>query len=135
MTPEQRERLVKLLGMLGSDHVGERAVAARKVEEHRAEIGSGWEEIVGSVATAAPPVAEADPLQTDGIDRKLPRDLLDGYADRLSTWEKSFLGDMAARAKAGQSFSDGQKRKLFDIATAMSNPPRPKHRPFGMGGA
>ena len=35
LQPEYRERFIPLLGMLGSDFDGERATAARMVEEHR----------------------------------------------------------------------------------------------------
>jgi hypothetical protein len=44
--PDYRRRLVSLLGMLGSDHDGERATAARMVEEHRRKCGLSWAEIV-----------------------------------------------------------------------------------------
>ena len=42
----QRERLVKLLGMLGSHHAGERANAAQLVEQHRAVLGLTWDELI-----------------------------------------------------------------------------------------
>jgi hypothetical protein len=41
-----RERLIKLLGMLGSAHEGERANAALKVEQHRAELDLAWPELI-----------------------------------------------------------------------------------------
>jgi hypothetical protein len=42
----QRDRLVKLLGMLGSQHDGERANAAQLVEQHRAALGLTWDELI-----------------------------------------------------------------------------------------
>jgi hypothetical protein len=42
----KRDLLVKALGMLGSDHDGERANAALVVERLRAEIGMPWEELI-----------------------------------------------------------------------------------------
>jgi hypothetical protein len=41
-----RERLVKALGMLGSDHAGERANAAIAVEKQRAKLGMTWDELI-----------------------------------------------------------------------------------------
>jgi hypothetical protein len=41
-----RELLVKALGMLGSDHDGERANAARFVENLRARLGMTWDELI-----------------------------------------------------------------------------------------
>ena len=42
----QRELLVKSLGMLGSDHPGERANAAVVVEKQRTQIGMTWDELI-----------------------------------------------------------------------------------------
>jgi hypothetical protein len=47
----QRDRLVKLLGMLGSNQDGERATAAKMVEEHRVAIGLMWDELIIPAAT------------------------------------------------------------------------------------
>jgi type IV secretory pathway VirB10-like protein len=41
-----RELLVKALGMLGSEHVGERAAAALIVEKHRVKLGMCWDELI-----------------------------------------------------------------------------------------
>jgi hypothetical protein len=43
---EVRELLVKALGMLGSDHAGERDSAARTVEKQRARLNMGWDELI-----------------------------------------------------------------------------------------
>jgi len=42
----QRERLVKLLGMLGSNLAGERENAAVAVEKHRRILGMSWDELI-----------------------------------------------------------------------------------------
>ena len=41
-----RELLVKALGMLGSDHDGERANAARFAEKQRTQLGMTWDELI-----------------------------------------------------------------------------------------
>jgi hypothetical protein len=40
-------KLAKVLGMLGSDHEGERAAAARRAEALRKKLGVAWDDIVG----------------------------------------------------------------------------------------
>lgn len=50
LQPEFRERFIRLLRMLGSDFDGERATAARMVEEHRRRCGLTWGELVIPVA-------------------------------------------------------------------------------------
>src|SRR5262249_32470679 len=41
-----RDLLVKALGMLGSEHAGERASAALIVEKQRARLGMTWDELI-----------------------------------------------------------------------------------------
>ena len=52
-----RERLVKALGMLASDHAGERDNAALVVEQQRKKLGLTWEELIISAADAESKVA------------------------------------------------------------------------------
>ena len=41
-----RELLIKALGMLGSEHAGERANAALVVERKRKQLGMMWDELI-----------------------------------------------------------------------------------------
>jgi hypothetical protein len=43
LTRTDRERLAKLLGMLGSQHAGERDNAALAIERLRRELGLSWD--------------------------------------------------------------------------------------------
>jgi transcriptional regulator with XRE-family HTH domain len=43
---EQRARLVKLLGMLGSESEGERATAAKKADDFRESLGLTWSNLI-----------------------------------------------------------------------------------------
>ena len=45
---EPRDLLVKALGMLGSDHAGERAAAALVAEKQRVKLGMSWGELIVS---------------------------------------------------------------------------------------
>jgi hypothetical protein len=52
MSALDRERLARLLGMLGSDHDGEALAAARMAERLRRQAGTTWFEILASPAPA-----------------------------------------------------------------------------------
>ena len=54
MTATERRRLARILGMLGSEHAGERASAALQAEAFRKRHAMTWEEML-----AIPPVEEA----------------------------------------------------------------------------
>jgi hypothetical protein len=43
---KSRDLLIKALGMLGSEHAGERAAAALKVEEQLKRLGLTWEQLI-----------------------------------------------------------------------------------------
>jgi hypothetical protein len=58
LTPDLLDRLTKLLGMLGSAHDGERAVATRKAHELIRRHGLTWSEVLNATTTSssyAPP--------------------------------------------------------------------------------
>lgn len=46
LSEQDRLRLVRLLGMLGSDHAGERDNAARLAEQIRRENGATWDDLL-----------------------------------------------------------------------------------------
>lgn len=46
LTQVERKRLIGLLGMLGSEHAGERDTAARMVEKFRVDHGIKWEDLL-----------------------------------------------------------------------------------------
>jgi hypothetical protein len=46
LTKTDRERLTKLLGMLGSEHAGERDNAARAIERLLREHGLSWDDLL-----------------------------------------------------------------------------------------
>jgi hypothetical protein len=46
LQPDYRDRLVKLLGKLGSDNDAERAIAARLADERRARCGLTWHDLI-----------------------------------------------------------------------------------------
>ncbi len=48
MTPADRAKLARILGMLGSEHAGERASAALQAEAFRKRHGMTWEEMLAA---------------------------------------------------------------------------------------
>jgi hypothetical protein len=68
MTPADRQHLARILGMLGSDHAGERAAAGMQAEAFRKKHGLSWEEMLSPAAiepepTAAKPEADWPPYE------------------------------------------------------------------------
>ena len=86
-----RDRLAKLLGMMGSAHDGEVVAAARQAERMRAEAGLTWQQIM--VPTLPPPPKR----QNTGTVGEAVEFLLDRQ-DLLTEWERDFVGDIG-RAK------------------------------------
>jgi hypothetical protein len=60
LTPDVLERLIKLLGMLGSAHDGERAAAGRKADELLRRYGLTWSDILLVAAASSAPPPEPD---------------------------------------------------------------------------
>ena len=78
-----RERLSKLLGMLGSSHDGEVVAAARQAERLRAEAGLTWGEIV---VPRLPPPPQRPNVRTVAAAAAFVLD----HADALTPWERDF---------------------------------------------
>jgi hypothetical protein len=82
-----RERLAKLLGMMGSAHDGEVVAAARQAERLRAEAGLTWVDIVVR-RLPAPPQRRNDDTVADAIDFVIKHEVV------LTDWERGFVGDL-----------------------------------------
>jgi hypothetical protein len=76
-----RDRLSKLLGMLGSAHEGEVVAAARQAERLRAEAGLTWGEIV---VPRLPPLPHGRNVRTVPAAAAFVLD----HADSLTEWER-----------------------------------------------
>lgn len=86
-----RDRLARVLGMLGSAHDGEALAAARQAERLRAEAGLTWNEIV-IPRPAAPPQARQVKSVTDAIRFVLQ------HGDLLTAWERDFVRSIATQS-------------------------------------
>ena len=78
LPPELADRLVKLLGMVGSEHDGEALNAARLADKVVREAGLTWKDVLGTVN-----------LDLDAISKSCFEIMLSGMA--LTYHERSFL--------------------------------------------
>jgi len=78
-----RERLAKLLGMLGSAHDGEVIAAARQAERLRQGAGLTWDDIV---QPTLPPPSRVQRADTLGAAMAFVLD----HEDALTPWEREF---------------------------------------------
>lgn len=109
MTPAQREKLAKLLGMMGSSFDGEVLAAARAASALVRGAGLTWVDVLSTASPVLPPRkpgAEGCPWQA------IAEECLD-YVDNLNDWEIDFLESISWRTK---ELTPKQARKLAQIA-------------------
>ena len=82
-----RDRLAKLLGMMGSAHDGEVVAAARQVERLRADAGLTWPEIL---VPRLPPPQRGQNVRTfaEAVDFVIEHEFM------LTAWERGFVRDL-----------------------------------------
>lgn len=106
LAPADIERFGKLLGMLGSDHDGERAAAAAMATRFLQQRGLSWSEFVSSVL-AVPSLGTSAPLPH----RSTARECL-AIVGIWTAKELSFLRNMEIRRQAP---TPGQAEWLADL--------------------
>jgi hypothetical protein len=120
MEAKERERVIKLIGMLGSAFDGERANAAGMLssiaEKHRMTINELMElayAVPGKPGTVPPPPPEPDFTDIDQANDLLK--MLGRIAERpdmasrvLTTWEINFSTDVSGRYSADYELSEKQ---------------------------
>jgi hypothetical protein len=106
-----RERLARLLGLLGSDHAGERDNAGRAAHHLVQQHGITWYDVV---VTHPPPDTDAD---TDpiGVDWRRTAAACLRYPHLLNAWEAGFL----ARLMRFPRLSCKQRAILLKIALRL----------------
>src|SRR4051812_18279276 len=122
LPPDKRTRLVRLLGMLGSDFDGERAAAAAKADELVRDLGLTWDAVVASPALAPPPpppppVPPPSSNWTGWTGWRRPAHQRAAGAclrapTRWTAWERKFL----ASVEAQPSISEKQRAILAELA-------------------
>jgi hypothetical protein len=91
LAASDRERLARLLGMLGSDHPGERDNAARAAHRLVQQHSTTWFDVV-----VTPPPPDTDDPDTDpiGADWRRMAAACSRYPDLLNRWEAGFLAEL-----------------------------------------
>lgn len=70
-----RARLIALLGMLGSEHAGERDAAALQAEALRKRLGMSWEEMVGKTMFLQPGIKTVYVNREVVVEREVVREV------------------------------------------------------------
>ena len=91
LTEADRDRLAKLLGLLGSDHLGERDNAARAAHRLVQQHGITWFDII--IPGVPPPDADQDDDPVCGDWRRTAAACC-RYRHLLNRWEAEFLGGL-----------------------------------------
>jgi hypothetical protein len=95
LDPRNLERLVKLLGMLGSNHDGERAAAALKANALVREHGLVWSDVIPTPhADHRPNNAGAENQDDQTIGWRTMRDFCAQRSNLLRSREQEFIDDI-----------------------------------------
>jgi hypothetical protein len=92
LDPQYVTRLVKLLGMLGSDHAGERAAAALKANELIRGHGLTWADVVRPLANRRDEAKKPDDQKM--VDWRTMRDYCARRPHLLRSREQEFIDDI-----------------------------------------
>lgn len=140
LDPADIDRLGKLLGMLGSEHAGERAAAGLKANELVRDRGTSWMQITDSLKLAA--ATECEP-------RPQPRPMSNPFGFRhditrphqrtamlcllqniyLNDWERGFLTSI----RAERTITPRQREKLEAIVAKIDTKMK-QREPADVGG-
>lgn len=89
LAPGQADRLAKVLGLLGSDHDGERAAAALMATKIIRAAGLTWPDIVTPRPSAPPPPPPPKTWREPHTPQEAAAECL-RWSDVLTDWEKEF---------------------------------------------
>ena len=91
LAPGQRDKLVRVLGMLGSEHMGERAAAALAADKLLRSVGVTWAEVIGEQPVSSGYGFSASPVPDYVSDLQA----CGRRSDLLTKWEVTFVTGLA----------------------------------------
>jgi hypothetical protein len=94
LQPDYRDRLVKLLGKLGSDNDAERAVAARLADEHRRKSGLTWHDIILPLAEDRPHKPRKAKSRKPKVQTWLEKAQTVAGSSVATDWERAFASKL-----------------------------------------
>lgn len=115
LTPAERNRLVGILGMLGSDHIGERAAAAALASRLVRDKGLSWDAVI-PVGGAQPGAGWTGSARGPGSAGQDDMAFCLRWLAMLSGWEVQFITSLRTRRRP---LTPGQATKLGQIAGAL----------------
>jgi hypothetical protein len=127
-----RVRLARVLGMLGSDHPGERDAAAMQAERLRKASGLDWYQILSPSPTRPPPTrppSPPPPRARPKIDIGAALDFCAEVEARLTAWERSFVSSLRDQFRHYSGLTVKQLVILERIARAAQTRASPKPKP------
>ena len=101
LSPAERTRLVALLGMLGSDHAGERANAGSLAAKLIRERGLTWGDLVTPVLPSGQESARQHRASGEATVQADIR-FCSRYFSHLTAWEQTFVASVSGRAKLSE---------------------------------
>ena len=113
LTSSEIRRLIALLGLLGSDHHGERANAGALATRILRTKGLQWADLIcPAIAFTPPPLPE--PERPYAWRKQALRCM--GDADRLTVWEREFLASILDRGR--QRLPTARQLEVLDAISA-----------------
>ena len=115
LSPDQRQRLAKLLAMLGSAHAGERDAAGLAAQRLVQQHGITWQDVLASPKIEYRQAEQADTDYAAQAARAAWRKTVKAcleHPDEMTQWETHFLRDIWHR----RGLTSRQHEVLNDIA-------------------
>ena len=114
MDEQQRTRLVRLCGMLGSAFDGERANAGQMADNLVKSMGTTWDKVIGGgVVYRDRVVYRAPEVNTSTVEGMVSFILTSGIL--VTAWEEGFLADIGDRSRLSEK-QERILRGLFEKA-------------------
>jgi hypothetical protein len=115
MKPALVLRLVKVLGMLGSDHDGEVAVAGRQANTMVKRAGLTWGDVIAPTKLAPPPRRWHEPRSVPDAVALCLR-----WPEAITEWEANFLRSIARLDRLSEKQMKVLKRVVGKVEAAAA---------------
>lgn len=116
LSPAERQRLVGILGRLGSDHDGERAAAGLLATRMLRAAGLGWDDLILTGAATRQVSGGAQNEHSTWPPGQDNLVLCLRWLGKLSPWEAGFVSDLRRKRRP---LTPAQAAKLAQIATGL----------------
>lgn len=117
LSPDVRLKLARVLGLLGSNHPGERDAAGLAADRIIRGAGLSWEDLLGSPSRPPRPAyhSPTGSSPASGLAFRADVQLCLRHCRALTDWERGFLDTVARRS----TVSEAQTSKMRQIADSL----------------